>query len=312
LQTSGTGQILATSVARLTIPASATLTTSGNFNATLTFTATTNSTFPAGTHNLAPLDSPVFTGNPNIGAAIAASLQPGSDSTTALQFFKTNGSTAYAVFDSTNSRMSLGNSASAPAATFTLDDTANPHIRWNLNGSFRGEMALANALFSGGSSNNLGINANSSLILGGGGTVAETISGANVTFAGTITTTPAGASAGDIPLCLSTGNVVHTAAVTCGTSVIADKFGVTSAVHGLDWITKMRPVSFHVKGEKPGTEATIGFIADEMAGIDPRLASYVDGKLTNYRDRAVIASLVKAVQELNREVNDLRKLRAGR
>lgn len=38
----------------------------GGFATTITVTATTNSTLPAGTHNLAPLDSPVFTGAPTI------------------------------------------------------------------------------------------------------------------------------------------------------------------------------------------------------------------------------------------------------
>lgn len=43
-----------------TITLGGNLTTSGAFNTTLTVTATTNSTLPAGTHSLAPLDAPVF------------------------------------------------------------------------------------------------------------------------------------------------------------------------------------------------------------------------------------------------------------
>lgn len=45
-----------------TITLGGNLVTSGAFNTTITSTATTNSTLPAGTHSLAPLDSPVFTG----------------------------------------------------------------------------------------------------------------------------------------------------------------------------------------------------------------------------------------------------------
>lgn len=41
------------------------LVTSGAFNTTITSTATTNSTLPAGAHSLAPLDSPAFSGTPN-------------------------------------------------------------------------------------------------------------------------------------------------------------------------------------------------------------------------------------------------------
>jgi hypothetical protein len=43
-----------------TITLGGNLVTSGAFNTTITSTATTNSTLPAGTHNLAPLDSPAF------------------------------------------------------------------------------------------------------------------------------------------------------------------------------------------------------------------------------------------------------------
>lgn len=45
-----------------TITLGGNLTTSGAFGTTLTVTAATNSTLPAGTHSLAPLDSPSFTG----------------------------------------------------------------------------------------------------------------------------------------------------------------------------------------------------------------------------------------------------------
>lgn len=46
------------------------LTVAGNFAPTLTFTATTNSTFPAGTHSLAPLDSPTFSGTVTVPTVV--------------------------------------------------------------------------------------------------------------------------------------------------------------------------------------------------------------------------------------------------
>lgn len=49
-----------------TITLGGNLVTSGAFATTITSTATTSSTLPAGTHSLAPLDSPVFTGAPTI------------------------------------------------------------------------------------------------------------------------------------------------------------------------------------------------------------------------------------------------------
>lgn len=53
------------------------LVTSGAFTTTLTSTAATNSTLPAGTHSLAPLDSPTFT-SPTLGVANATSINFGN------------------------------------------------------------------------------------------------------------------------------------------------------------------------------------------------------------------------------------------
>lgn len=47
--------------------------TSGAFNMTLTATANSNATLPAGTHSIAPLDSPAFT-TPSLGVATATSI----------------------------------------------------------------------------------------------------------------------------------------------------------------------------------------------------------------------------------------------
>lgn len=52
-----------------TITLGGNLVTSGAFATTITSTATTNSTLPAGTHSLAPLDSPSFTGTVGISGA---------------------------------------------------------------------------------------------------------------------------------------------------------------------------------------------------------------------------------------------------
>lgn len=59
--------------ATLTLADGSTLVLGGAFSTTLTATATTVSTLPAGTHSLAPLDSPIFT-SPTLGVATATSL----------------------------------------------------------------------------------------------------------------------------------------------------------------------------------------------------------------------------------------------
>lgn len=69
--------------ATLTLANNSSLITVGAFATTITSTATTNSTLPAGTHSLAPLDSPSFT-TPALGVATATSIAvngatPGTD-----------------------------------------------------------------------------------------------------------------------------------------------------------------------------------------------------------------------------------------
>lgn len=59
--------------ATLTLANNSSLITVGAFATTLTSSATTNSTLPAGTHSLAPLDSPSFT-TPTLGVAAATTV----------------------------------------------------------------------------------------------------------------------------------------------------------------------------------------------------------------------------------------------
>lgn len=126
----------------------------------------------------------------------------------------------------------------------------------------------------------------------------------------------AGAAAGDIPLCLSTGNAVHTAAATCGTSAARFKQHIEPATLGLAAALRLRPVTFELKPEyrRAGAAATtqVGFIADDLAVIDPRLVHYQDGQVINYDDRALIAVLAKALQEQQAQIDALRReLRRG-
>jgi len=110
-------------------------------------------------------------------------------------------------------------------------------------------------------------------------------------------------SSGDVNLCIASSGAV-TKGSTCGSSVLAAKTNVAGVAHGLEWLDQMKPVTYTLKSDgKP----YIGFIADDMASIDPRLAEYIDGRLNNLRDRAVLAVAVKALQELQAEVDGLRK-----
>jgi hypothetical protein len=138
------------------------------------------------------------------------------------------------------------------------------------------------------------------------------VNGSNMTEAIRISSTQAitlqatpGASAGDIPLCISTGKVVHSAALTCGTSLEEQKHDLTPLSHGLDWLMQLKPLEFawNYDGHKE-----IGFGARSMAQVSPLLGAYQrDGSLSNWDNRAVLAVAVKSIQELETRVRELER-----
>ena len=86
-------------------------------------------------------------------------------------------------------------------------------------------------------------------------------------------------------------------------SDINAKDNVTGLAYGLDTVNAMRPVSFTYKAT--GVES-IGLIAQEVETLVPEVVSESDtGKAVNYP--ALVAVLIKAVQELSAEVEALKK-----
>lgn len=132
---------------------------------------------------------------------------------------------------------------------------------------------------------------------------AQTFSGA-LTFSNTMTATSVGATgSGDVNLCISTAGVITKG--TCGTSTLATKNLVGRWAHGLDYVMQMSPQTFTYKTDPKKVEY-VGGIADWMAEIDPRLGTYdADGKLQNISDRAWIATLTVALQDAEKQIQDL-------
>ncbi len=90
------------------------------------------------------------------------------------------------------------------------------------------------------------------------------------------------------------------------TSLRAEKKDIKDLDFGLDLAMKLRPVTFQWK-DSAGID--IGFIAEEVEAIDPILASHnEDGKLIGVKYNRFSAMLVKAVQELKADNDDLRAL----
>jgi hypothetical protein len=121
------------------------------------------------------------------------------------------------------------------------------------------------------------------------------------TFSGlTLSANPA-TSAGDVFLCISTAGVVRQGA-TCLASAERFKDNITPLAHGLDWLTQFTPSTYTWKYNG---STGMSLIADNVAGIDPQLAIYQDGQIYSLNDRAIQAVVVKAIQEMNLNLESL-------
>ena len=139
-----------------------------------------------------------------------------------------------------------------------------------------------------------------------GGTQTALITGTGkVSFgdAGLSDASLASTGTGDVNLCWTTAGV-FTQGAACGTSLAKYKTNVSNLQHGLDYLMQLRPVTFDWKATG---QHDMGLIADETAAVDPLLGAYAkDGSLYNFKDRAVLAVLIKAVQEQQREIEILK------
>ena len=127
--------------------------------------------------------------------------------------------------------------------------------------------------------------------------------GAAGSVAGNIGLTPSATVTSDVNVCwqAANGNVL-TQGAACGTSLEETKNIWGPLNHGLDYVMQMKPIVYDQKGV-----TQFGLGARAVNAIDPMLSLYdADGKLYNYRDRSVLALLVKAVQELQKEVEGLK------
>jgi len=137
---------------------------------------------------------------------------------------------------------------------------------------------------------------------------------------------------GATPLIITTGNILRLSSLTGAGSrtVTADASGNLSAssdsslkqedtthkIEGLAEILQLKPRAYkwlsdiEIRGEDATTE--IGFFADEVNPIIPSAAPKGNDDLYGFYDRAVIAALVKAIQEQNATITELKdRLTAG-
>jgi hypothetical protein len=147
-----------------------------------------------------------------------------------------------------------------------------------------------------------------------------------ISTAGTVrlkVATNAATGAGDVALCLTTSGVTNviTQGATCGSSTRKIKTGIASLRSdlGLQSVMALRPVGYNFQPGFYGGRYERGFIADEVARVAPEFAFYsaadqklangqtiAKGEALNVNDRAIIASLVAAVQEQQKQIAGLR------
>ena len=102
------------------------------------------------------------------------------------------------------------------------------------------------------------------------------------------------ASASGTHLCIDGSNII----ASCSSS-LRYKENIRSATFGLKDVLAMRPVTFKWKGRD---EKDIGFIAEEMAKINPLFATYKDGRIEGVKYPQLTAVLTRAIQEQQKAI----------
>lgn len=104
----------------------------------------------------------------------------------------------------------------------------------------------------------------------------------------------------------ATGELVDETTTACAVSSMKFKHNIVSLnTNGLNTIMSLRPVVYSYNTDVPYDyqNRDYGFIAEEVAAVDPHLAEYgTDGLPRNLDDRAILANVVKAIQEMNGKV----------
>lgn len=117
--------------------------------------------------------------------------------------------------------------------------------------------------------------------------------------------TTASGSPGTLCFNNTTKEVVFNSAVTCTVSARRYKKNIEDLnISGLSTLNQFKPSTFYYRDGN--TKNFIGFIAEDMADVDNRLAVYnEDGTIQSIDTTGILTVTVKAVQELDQKVNNL-------
>jgi len=149
-----------------------------------------------------------------------------------------------------------------------------------------------------GTGTQININQNGNLLASGTITLSGVTTGTNADF-----------------LCMSSGKVVLLQTSACTISSVRFKQNIHPLYSAMGEIMKLKPVTFNkIRDEEhPDVDVNayvkqIGLTAENVASVDPKAAIYEQDGVTpkSYRQESIIALLVKATQEQQKEIADLR------
>lgn len=167
-----------------------------------------------------------------------------------------------------------------------------------------------------GTSNTIQIGAGSTAIWSAIGTGTPSTATSTFTGANQMPNLAASSAATTGTVCWTTvtGNLTVDTTTTCLLSDGRHKMNVEPLEAGLNEVMKLKPVSYELKPEVNPTHLgrQVGLIAQDVIKIDPRLASvYPSGPdkdtPSGVRYEQMVALLVKAIQEQQSEISDLKR-----
>jgi hypothetical protein len=143
--------------------------------------------------------------------------------------------------------------------------------------------------------------------------VTGTLTASGAIFAPSLTNS--GGGIGFYAVCFNTndtgsaGEIVYVSQDTCSGSSQRFKHDIRDlTISGLDSVLKLRPVSYSPNRDNSSDyrDVRFGFIAEEVADIDPHFAAYgTDGLPVTLDDRGILATVIKALQEIIAKVTGL-------
>ncbi len=141
-------------------------------------------------------------------------------------------------------------------------------------------------------------------------TTDVTVTSTGTVFMSSLTPATAGTNH-DVCINSTTFELVRETTGTCVVSSRKFKHDITKLdLSGLSLISKLEPISYSYNDDDVSDykDKQYGFIAEDVAAVDPHFAKYgTDGLPRTLDDRALLAASIKAIQEQQKQIEELKK-----